>query len=142
MKLRRGLSIVLCLVLALTLTACKSGAAKTAEALIKTDLKEFHLGDHRLGIAQITTMDSAPLLKRKDELMAEMQKFKKNKEYDMMLLMITDVLREGTELLYLGDREVIRQAFNPAKLKADQAYLPGIMSRKKQTEPALALLWG
>ena len=119
-----------------------SNADKTAEQLLKTDFKEFHLADHRLGIAQITTMESAGLLKRKAEFLAEMKKMQKDKDYDMVLLMITDVLKEGTELLFLGDREVIRQAFNPGKLRDDHAYLPGIMSRKKQMVPALALLWG
>ena len=119
-----------------------SNADKTAEQLLKTDFKEFHLADHRLGIAQITTMESAGLLKRKAEFLAEMKKMQKDKDYDMVLLMITDVLKEGTELLFLGDREVIRQAFNPGKLREDHAYLPGIMSRKKQMVPALALLWG
>ena len=119
-----------------------SNADKTAEQLLKTDFKEFHLADHRLGIAQITTMESAGLLKRKAEFLTEMKKMQKDKDYDMVLLMITDVLKEGTELLFLGDREVIRQAFNPGKLRDDHAYLPGIMSRKKQMVPALALLWG
>lgn len=117
-------------------------AEKSAEALLRTDFKEFHLADHRLGIAQITTMDSRSLLKRKEEFLTEMRRLRKDKEYDMVLLMITDVLREGTELLYLGDREVIRQAFNPDRLEDDHAYLPGIMSRKKQVVPGLALLWG
>ena len=115
---------------------------KSAAALIKTDFKEFHIADHRLGISQITTMDSRSLLKRREEFLAEMQKLRKDKEYDMVLLMITDVLREGTELLFLGDREVIRQAFNPPRLEEDHAFLPGIMSRKKQIVPGLALLWG
>ena len=119
-----------------------SNADKTAEQLLKTDFKEFHLADHRLGIAQITTMESAGLLKRKAEFLTEMKKMQKDKDYDMVLLMITDVLKEGTELLFLGDREVIRQAFNPGRLREDHAYLPGIMSRKKQMVPALALLWG
>ena len=37
-----------------------SSMDKPAATLLTTDLKEFHLGDHRLGISQITTMDAAP----------------------------------------------------------------------------------
>ena len=56
--------------------------------------------------------------------------------------MITDVLREGTELLFLGDGEIIRQAFNLDSIGKNRVFLKDIMSRKKQMVPALALLWG
>ena len=118
------------------------GTDKSAEALLKTDFKEFHLGEHRVGISQITTVDSTAMMKRKTELLEEMKKLRDEKKYDMVLLMVTDVLREGTELLFLGDREIIRQAFSLSRLREDRVFLKGIMSRKKQVVPALTLLWG
>ena len=117
-------------------------ADKPVKALLNTDFKEFHLGDHKLGISQITTMDSADILKREGELTAEMEKMKENRGYDMVLLMITDVLREGTELLFLGDKEILRQAFSLGRVEGNHVFLKGIVSRKKQMVPALALLWG
>ncbi len=117
-------------------------ADKSAESLLAMDFKEFHLEDHRVGISQLTTTDSATLLKRRDELLAEMEKLRTEKKYDMLLLMITDVLREGTELLFLGDKEIIRQAFSLSEVQENGLFLKGIMSRKKQVVPALTLLWG
>ena len=119
-----------------------SSSDKPASALLKTDFKEFHLADHRLGISQITTMDSARMLERQDEFLAEMEKMQKEKQYDMVLLMITDVLREGTELIFLGDKEIIRQAFGLGEITGHSLFLKGVVSRKKQMVPALALLWG
>ena len=119
-----------------------SSADKPAEALLKTDFKEFHLGEHRVGISQITTMDSAALLKRRNEFLPEMKKMQEEKKYDLVLLMITDVLREGTEILFLGDKEDVRQAFGLSRIREDRVFLKGIMSRKKQVVPALTLLWG
>ena len=119
-----------------------SSADKTAEALLKTDMKEFHLGGHQLCISQITTMDSATLLKRKNEFIPEMEKLRDEKKYDMVLLMITDVLRSGTELIFVGDREDICQAFNLRKVGEHNVFLKGVVSRKKQMVPSLALLWG
>ena len=115
---------------------------KPADALLKTDFKEYHLADHRIGISQITTMDTRPLLKRQDELLREMGKLKEENQYDMILLMITDVLREGTDLLFHGDKEIIRQAFNLQKIRGSHVFLDGVVSRKKQMVPALAALWG
>ena len=119
-----------------------SSAEKSAEALLKTDFKEFHLADHSLGISQITTMDSKHMMEREEEFQKEMEKIKKDRGYDMVLLMITDVLREGTELVFLGDKEIVRQAFGIPHIDGNRVFLKGVVSRKKQMVPALALLWG
>lgn len=119
-----------------------SSVDKPAAALLKTDFKEFHLGDHYLGISQITTMDSARMLAKQQDFLQEMAKLKKDRQYDMVLLMITDVLREGTELLFLGDKEIVKQAFSLNDISDQHVFLPGLVSRKKQTVPALAALWG
>ena len=63
------------------------------------------------------------------------------KHYSLMLLMLTDVLLEGTQLIYLGDEETIRQAFSP-DAKNNTVFLPRVMSRKKQIIPALSAMWG
>ena len=119
-----------------------SSSDKSADALLRTDFKEFHLGEHSLGISQITTMDSAHMLTRKDEFLEEMRKLRKDKQYDMVLLMITDVLLDGTHLVFLGDSEIIRQAFNGCRPENNTVFLKGVVSRKKQTVPAMAALWG
>ncbi len=117
-------------------------ADKSAEAIFMTDFKEFNIGEHSIAISQITTMDSAQMLERADEFREALRKIKKEKGYDMVLLMITDVLKEGTELLFLGDQEIIRQAFADEKVQDDSVFLKGVVSRKKQVVPALAALWG
>ena len=57
------------------------------------------------------------------------------------LLMLTDVLLEGTQLIYLGDEETIQQAFS-SEAKNNVVFLPGVMSRKKQIIPTLSAMWG
>lgn len=116
-------------------------ASKTVEELLATDFKEFHIAGHTLGIGQITCLDTDSVLARLPELLPAMEKMKRDKEYDMQLLMLTDVLREGTELIFLGDDDVIRMAFN-AEVQDNHVFLPGVVSRKKQIVPALSLLWG
>ena len=65
----------------------------------------------------------------------------KEKGFSIVILMLTDVLLEGTQLIYLGDDDTIRQAFNVSP-KDSTAFLPHIMSRKKQIIPMLSALWG
>ena len=122
--------------------SASSGGDKPAETLLKTDFKEFHIADHKLGISQITTMDSSAFVQRADELLAVMRKMREDKGYDMSLLMITDVLKEGTELLFDGDADIIRQAFAGNTIHDNRVFLQGVVSRKKQVVPALAILWG
>ena len=58
-----------------------------------------------------------------------------------LILMLTDVLLEGSQLLYVGGDDVISQAFgvNP---RDKEVFLPKVMSRKKQIIPSLSALWG
>lgn len=117
------------------------GEDKTAEELFRVDYKQFHISDHNIAVSQITCGSSEELVERKDEFLAVMSKLKKEAQFDMVLLMITDVLLEGTHLLYVGDDEVIRDAFQ-AEPRDSRLFLPGVMSRKKQIIPMLTALWG
>ena len=115
--------------------------SKTAEELLQADYKEFHIAGHDLAVSQITCVDSPKMLERKDEFLALMKKQAAEKGYSMMILMLTDVLLEGTQIIYLGDEETICQAFNVSP-KDNTVFLPKVMSRKKQVIPMLSALWG
>ncbi len=117
------------------------GGDKTVEELFRTDYKQFHISGQNLAVSQITCADSSQLLARKEDFLTYMQKLRKQNDFDLVILMITDVLREGTELLYIGSDDTIQQAFS-ATPKANQVFLPGVMSRKKQIIPMLTALWG
>ena len=114
---------------------------KPTESLLFGDFKDFHIADHDFGVSQITCIDSQKLMERKDELLAAMRAAQKANSYDMVILMLTDVLQEGTQLLYIGSDETIRNAF-AVEPKDNTVFLPGVMSRKKQVVPMLTTLWG
>jgi len=118
------------------------GDEKSAEVMFKTDYKEFHIAGHDLAVSQITCMDSDRLLLRKEEFLKVMREIRKKKRFDTVVLMITDVLLDGTQLLFVGDEETIRQAFSLKNEIEDCVFLPKIMSRKKQVIPMLSALWG
>lgn len=123
------------------LFAASSAGDKSAEDLCFADFKEFHIADHYLGVGQVTSLDSAAVLERKDELLAVMATKLEQQHYDMIALMVTDVLLEGTSLLYIGNDDTIRAAFS-VEPKDSAVFLPGVMSRKKQIIPMLTALWG
>lgn len=113
----------------------------SAEHLIKTDFKEFHIAGQTLGVSQIICVDSKSMLERKSEFLDTMNMLKKKNGYDMILLMLTDVLIEGSYLLYIGSDDTIQYAFS-MEPHDNELFLPGVMSRKKQIIPMLTALWG
>ena len=123
------------------LYAAGSTDGKSAEELFRSDYKQFHIAEQNIGVSQITCVDADHLLQRKDEFLKLMTELKEKQEFDMVILMITDVLQEGSHIFYVGNDDTIRQAFN--KDPHDHyLFLKGVMSRKKQIIPMLTALWG
>ena len=123
------------------LFSASAGGDKPAKELFTTDFKEFHIAEQNLGVSQITCLDSARMLERKEEFLDVMRTLRARNGYDMVILMLTDVLLEGTQLIYLGSDDTIRRAFS-VEPKDSTVFLPGVMSRKKQIIPMLTALWG
>ena len=118
-----------------------SAGNKSAQELLTTDYKDFHIAGHALAVAQITCVDSPAMLERKEEFLELMAQIAEKQSLDMVILMLTDVLLEGTQLIYVGDDDIIQQAFGVTP-RENTLFLPRIMSRKKQVIPMLSALWG
>lgn len=114
---------------------------RSIEDLLFADYKEFHIAGHDFAVTQVTCVDSPKMLEKKDTFLELMEENRKKKDLSMMLLMLTDVLKEGTQLIYVGDDEAVHQAFGMMP-KENSLFLPGVMSRKKQVIPMLSALWG
>jgi manganese-dependent inorganic pyrophosphatase len=115
--------------------------SKSAKDLLFADYKTFHIAGNNFAVAQITCVDSPAMLERKEEFLELMRRTAKEKKFDLLILMLTDVLLEGTQIIYVGSDDTIRQAFN-ATPKDGTVFLPKVMSRKKQVIPMLSALWG
>ena len=82
-------------------------------------------------------MDQEELTQLKEKLVPYMQETFKEHEVDMLFFLLTDILEESSELIYMGDhaKEVVSQAFTSSR--EDITYLKGVVSRKKQIIPQL-----
>jgi len=105
--------------------------------LILGDLKLYEFSGIKLGIGQLETIDSRSVLKRKREILNAMDEILSDRDYDGLFFMITDILREGTDLLVVGKTRIAEKAFEK-KLTENCMFLPGVISRKKQVAPPLA----
>ena len=118
----------------------KAGAGigdMTPADIAKNDMKEFQIGDYHILVSQLSVMDVDEVMEMKAELLESMNVLCTTEHFDMCLLMVTDILKESTELLYVGSpKTLIGEAFMK-DASGDSIYLPGVMSRKKQIIPPL-----
>ena len=121
--------------------AAKSDVSAFADdALLRMDSKEYELEGKRLRISVLETTAPQVLLARKQALMDAMPAVAAADGADEVLLFIIDILNEEATLLLPNDvtRQIAGKSFGVAA-QGDHVVLPGIMSRKKQIIPALAL---
>lgn len=91
----------------------------------------------KIEIGQINAVDLKDILVRQNELEVSMKKLIESKNLDVILIAVTDILECNSEILVLGNRvDVIEKAFN-IKLVNNRAFLPGVVSRKKQIAPQI-----
>lgn len=118
----------------------KAGAdlsKKTSEELISLDAKEFTMGNKKVEIAQVNTVDPQEVLQRKEELTNVIQKVIDEKGLSLFTFVITDILTNDSVVLALGEEVAkVETAFN-VKLENGEAILKGVVSRKKQIVPPL-----
>ena len=119
------------------LKAGSTVGSMSSSEIAKNDCKEFQIGDYRILVSQVSVMDTADVLNKKAEILKCMENNCEQEGFDMSLLMVTDILQESTELLYVGSpKTIIGTAFRK-DASGDSIYLPGVMSRKKQIIPQL-----
>jgi len=110
---------------------------KTAEELISIDAKEFPMGSFKVEVAQVNAIDVNEVLARKDELVKTIDAVIEEKQLDLFLLAVTDILNSNSTALVLGkEAAVVEEAYN-VKLENGVALLEGVVSRKKQIVPVL-----
>lgn len=109
----------------------------TKEALVLRDFKDFNMGGNTIGVGQLEVVDLSVFDNMKEELFDAMQKIKDEGDRHSVLLLLTDIMQEGSQLLVLSDEpEKIESAFDVTLLDK-QVWLPKVMSRKKQVIPFL-----
>ncbi|MDP1708063.1 MAG: manganese-dependent inorganic pyrophosphatase [Gammaproteobacteria bacterium] len=109
---------------------------KSPVKIVRDDFKEFQFGGHRVGIAQVEVLRPGAFAGRIQDILSEMHAVRETQGLAQVILMITDVEAEASDLWVVGDRvDLFEQAFGTAE--DGMIHLPGCMSRKKQVVPRL-----
>ncbi|MDY0275409.1 MAG: manganese-dependent inorganic pyrophosphatase [Desulfomicrobium sp.] len=106
-----------------------------ARELVLRDYKDFDMSGTKVGIGQLEVVDLSILDAVKNDLAADIAALKAEKGAHSIFLLLTDIMKEGSEILIASeDIAVVEKAFG-VKPADGKAWLPGIMSRKKDVVP-------
>ncbi len=102
--------------------------------LVFRDYKDFDMNGNKVGIGQLEVVDLSMLDAVKDGLYEEITSVKSEGRHSVFLL-LTDIMKEGSEMLIVSDDpSVVEKAFG-VKAEGKSVWLDGVMSRKKQVVP-------
>ena len=118
-------------------SATDSLTSRSAKDIIGTDFKIFEEYGIRFGISQAETVTLTQLGEVKDKLKNELSNIKENNKLDWMMLLVTDIIKEESQLLTTGFAPA-EQILGYKKLEDKLFFLPGVLSRKKQLLPEVS----
>lgn len=123
------------------LKAKSSVAGIPAKDLLFRDYKDFDMKGSKVGVGQLELATLEQVAEVRADLVKAMAEVKAGGRHSV-LLMLTDVVKEGTELVVLSDDPALIEKAFDTKLNGDSMWIPGMMSRKKQTIPNLQKAFG
>lgn len=110
---------------------------KTIAQLISLDAKEFQMGGAKVEIAQVNAVDTNDVLSRQAELEDAIQAIIADKNLDLFVFVVTDILNNDSIALALGkESKAVEKAYH-VSLSENKALLKGVVSRKSQIVPVL-----
>ena len=110
----------------------------TAAEMVGNDIKMFEVAGTKLLIGQYETVDKSRALGMIPEIREAMRAYQADKAADGIVLCITDIMEEGSQVLLEGETVVAQKGLQIEDV-AEGVWMPGVLSRKKQVAaPILA----
>jgi manganese-dependent inorganic pyrophosphatase len=111
--------------------------SKTPDEIIESDLKEYMVGKTKVGIAQVYSIDSESLSDMREALLERMEYCCDRNGFGLLMLLVTDLNRGGSDVLFVGSRKDIFLKAYPQEDPGAPVFLPDVLSRKKQVVPLI-----
>lgn len=108
------------------------------EELLKSDVKNFSIEGVNVRVCQIFTMDLESTSTVEKDLKDTMENFLENSDTETFVLMITDIFKEVSEVIIVGNfKDAIAKKFE-SEIYNDKFISEGLLSRKKQLIPKIS----
>ena len=110
---------------------------KTVPEIVNTDIKAFVSENGVFAVSQVFTLDIDSIMSKKQDYIDYINNLASDRGYKTVLLVITDIIKNGSYLLYTSNTgDIIGDAFNIDNIEQG-FYVDGVVSRKKQIVPKL-----
>ena len=110
---------------------------KTIEQIIDMDIKIYEEKNKKIAISQVITLNSEEILNKKSTYIKKMNEIKNNRGYDLLLLCVTDIIKDGSYIFFDEENyELVANAFNLENIE-EGYYVEKCLSRKKQLVPLI-----
>ena len=107
---------------------------KTPDEIFHIDCKAFKAEPYRITVSQVTSVSRRELERVKEKMLPYMESLLPNSGMDMLFLMLTNIIDQSTNLLFVGQgaKGIVESAFAQEAEEANSILLQGVVSRKKQ----------
>lgn len=110
---------------------------KTLDEIIDGDIKIFDIGNKKVAVSQVLTLDSESILNRKVEYIDKINEMKSNRYFDLFILCVTDMIKNGSFIFFdSASRDLVGDALNVRDIE-EGYFFSKCLSRKKQLIPLI-----
>lgn len=108
----------------------------TPAQMVSRDIKRFEIGGKAVYIGQYETVNKQPVLEQSAELLEAMEQYRVANGGDTLVLLVTDIIEEGSQVFVCGDPAIAEKGLN-FTASPQGVWMPGVLSRKKQVAAPL-----
>lgn len=109
----------------------------TKEEVIKSDFKSFPIGDEKIAIGQVFTLDVDRIFDELDTYIEKLEEINNKEGYKFIIIAITDILKNGSYLIFTENAKSVLESIYKLDDIKQGYYVDGLVSRKKQILPAI-----
>ncbi|MFI3283872.1 MAG: putative manganese-dependent inorganic diphosphatase [Erysipelotrichaceae bacterium] len=107
------------------------------KAVLKRDLKSYTMGKYSVAVGQTNYRDVEDIQSIMEDFMKTLEEVQVQKQYDLLIMMFTQVTAEGTMFVYTGPLSYVMEQVIETTFNENRGYDHDIISRKQQLIPKM-----
>lgn len=112
----------------------------TPSQILNRDLKTYQIGKYKIAIGQTNYRNMEDIQSILPSFKENLKAERRNKDYDLMIMMFTHVMAEGSMFVYSGDLSYLMQDIVKTSFDDRSGFDPDIISRKQQLVPKISVV--
>ncbi|MBE6128604.1 MAG: putative manganese-dependent inorganic diphosphatase [Erysipelotrichaceae bacterium] len=112
----------------------------TPHEILNRDLKNYEIGKYKIAIGQTNYSHIEDVQKLLPEFRANMEQEQAQKNLDLLVMLFTDVMGEGSQFVFYGPLSYVMKDIVETIFDDHSGFDPNIISRKQQMMPKLSQL--